>query len=315
MAKLALLDLTAMGITSTSTSTFTSALTTTSASNPYLPITTSQLISLLRDPLLYTAPPNAPPVTQEYITKFYNTIYDQVVKFQTDISSVNDIYILNYLKQTNQSEFKFFDFVNANQTHTINKVVLALCHQLAIGTAYSVPKAFEFYKEIAPKNGFSAYAAGLHKQYGYGGITTNASDAFNFFKMAAQNGFVPAYNKVGLCYDLGTGVEVDKEKAFEWIQKSAVAGDKYGQYNSGLYYGTGNGCEKNTTKAFEWYLKAAEQGYTTALNKVGICYKNGMGTTVDMSKSFEWFKKAAEAGCKYGQVNMGNSYELDISTV
>ena len=144
-----------------------------------------------------------------------------------DDAKVNDTYILNYLKQTKQSEFKLYDFVNANQSHTINKVVLALCHQLAIGTACSVPKAFELHKEIAPKNGFSAYTAGLYKQHGQGGITKNATEAFNFYKMAAQNGFVPAYNKLGLCYDLGSGVEVDKGKAFEWIQKSAVAGDKY----------------------------------------------------------------------------------------
>ncbi|CAB5204170.1 HCP-like protein [Rhizophagus irregularis] len=260
---------------------------------------------------LTTPPPqNTAPVTQEYVTKMYKTFHDKVAKCEMDISKLNDLYIIQYLNKTVQNENKVFDFCNANQSLMINKVLLGLFHQLAIGTTtVSLPKAYELYKEASKKNSFAAYIAGTYAQYGQG-VPKNATEAYNFYKSSAESGFVPAYNKIGLCYDMGTGVAVDKQKAFYWIEKSAKADDKYGQYNLGAYYETGNGCAKDESKGFTWYLKAGDQGFVTALNKVGLCYLQGKGTTVDYYRSYEWFKKAAIAGCKYGQTNLGSAYEL-----
>ncbi|RIA94041.1 kinase-like domain-containing protein [Glomus cerebriforme] len=250
------------------------------------------------------------PVTQEYVTKMYKTFHDKIAKCEMDISKLNDLYIIQYLNNTVQNENKVFDFCNANQSLAINKVLLALFHQLAIGTStVNLSKAYGLYKEVSNKNSFAAYVAGTYAQYGQG-VPKNATEAYNFYKSSAENGFVPAYNKIGLCYDMGTGVTVDKQKAFHWIEKSAKADDKYGQYNLGAYYETGNGCVKDESKGFTWYLKAADQGFITALNKVGLCYLQGKGTTIDYFRSYEWFKKAAIAGCKYGQVNVGSAYEL-----
>ncbi|GBC07946.1 hypothetical protein RclHR1_00780026 [Rhizophagus clarus] len=261
---------------------------------------------------LTTPPPqNTVPVTQEYITKMYTTFHDKIAKCEMDISKLNDLFIIQYLNKTVQNENKVFDFCNANQSLIINKVLLGLFHQLAIGTTVvNLPKAYELFKESSKKNSFAAYIAGIYTQYGRQGVPINATEAYNFYKLSAENGFVPAYNKVGLCYDLGTGVAVDKQKAFYWIEKSAKADDKYGQYNLGVYLETGNGCIKDESKGFTWYLKAGDQGFINALNKVGLCYLQGKGTSVDYYRSYEWFKKAAIAGCKYGQVNLGRSYEL-----
>ncbi|CAB4409950.1 unnamed protein product [Rhizophagus irregularis] len=188
---------------------------------------------------LTTPPPqNTAPVTQEYVTKMYKTFHDKVAKCEMDISKLNDLYIIQYLNKTVQNENKVFDFCNANQSLMINKVLLGLFHQLAIGTTtVSLPKAYELYKEASKKNSFAAYIAGTYAQYGQG-VPKNATEAYNFYKSSAESGFVPAYNKIGLCYDMGTGqyylarcyefgigTTIDRLKALEWYQKSADNGN------------------------------------------------------------------------------------------
>ncbi|GBB96651.1 hypothetical protein RclHR1_02800001 [Rhizophagus clarus] len=285
----------------------------TNSANP--PLTTDFILSPQISSLILgkTAllPQNTVPVTQEYITKMYKTFHDKIAKFEMDLTKLNDLYILQYLNKTVQNENKVFDFCNANQSLAINKVLLGLFHQFAIGTTIvNTQKAYELYKEASKKNSFAAYIAGIYAEHGNQGVPKNATEAYNFYKLSAEKGFVPAYNKVGLCYDMGSGVAVDKQKAFYWIEKSAKADDKYGQYNLGVYYESGNGCVKDESKGFTWYLKAGDRGFITALNVVGICYLQGIGTSVDYNRSYEWFKKAAVAGCKYGQVNLGSAYEL-----
>src|SRR5205814_1751955 len=108
------------------------------------------------------------------------TFHDKIAKCEMDISKLNDLYIIQYLNKTVQNETKVFDFCNANQTLTINKVLLAFFHQLAIGTpTVNLPKAYELYKEVSGKNAFAAYVAGTYAQYGQG-VSKNATEAYKF---------------------------------------------------------------------------------------------------------------------------------------
>ncbi|MCD8341341.1 MAG: sel1 repeat family protein, partial [Clostridiales bacterium] len=67
------------------------------------------------------------------------------------------------------------------------------------------------------------------------------------------------YN-LGLCYDNGRGVAMDKAKAVYWYEKAAQQGDASAQYNLGGCYYNGQGVARNRTKAKEWFQKAAAQG-------------------------------------------------------
>lgn len=89
--------------------------------------------------------------------------------------------------------------------------------------------------------------------------------AFYWFCKAAANGYDDADNIIGVCYNDGTGVEVDNEKACEYylrsIEKKNNAGALY-NYGAHLYYGTG--VKQDKEKAKEYLLKAKAQGNKAA---------------------------------------------------
>jgi uncharacterized protein len=49
--------------------------------------------------------------------------------------------------------------------------------------------------------------------------------AFEYYKIAAEKGHCVAQYSLGVCYELGKGVEKNKAKAFEYYEKSAEQGD------------------------------------------------------------------------------------------
>ena len=68
------------------------------------------------------------------------------------------------------------------------------------------------------------------------------------------------HNNLGVCYENGTGTAVNKTEAFRWYKKAAEQGIAIAQYNLARCYEDGIGTEINKTEAFRWYKAAAEQG-------------------------------------------------------
>ena len=71
-------------------------------------------------------------------------------------------------------------------------------------------------------------------------------------------------------YDKGYGVAQSYTEAVNWYRKSAEQGFAEAQYNLGLMYFNGDGVAQNYTEAAKWYRKAAEQGYAKAQYNLGI---------------------------------------------
>ena len=57
--------------------------------------------------------------------------------------------------------------------------------------------------------------------------------------------------------------------------KAAEQGHAAAQYMLGLCYELGEGVEQDQVKAVEWYRKAAEQGQAVAHCSLGRCYAEG----------------------------------------
>ena len=75
-------------------------------------------------------------------------------------------------------------------------------------------------------------------------------------------------NHLGICADLGAGVEQNSTKAVEWYTKAAKKGFRVAMYTLGVCFEYGRGVERNWTKAVEWYTKAAEKGCTRSIAKL-----------------------------------------------
>ena len=126
------------------------------------------------------------------------------------------------------------------------------------------------------------------------------------------------------------------ERALYWYTKAADGGEEVANYNLGVCYELGIGVEKDESKAFDFYQKSAENGDMAAKFQLGYCYVNGIGTDIDKDKGVElyneaagmqdetdekaddlnkvnyWFQKASEGNNKVALYKLGEFYESDI---
>ena len=61
-------------------------------------------------------------------------------------------------------------------------------------------------------------------------------------------------------YDKGVGTTKDEAEAFQWIRLAAENGDTWAQLQIGWRHQYGIGTETNETEAVLWFQKAAKQG-------------------------------------------------------
>ena len=92
----------------------------------------------------------------------------------------------------------------------------------------------------------------------------NYQAAVDQFGKAAEQGYAPAQNTLGLMYTRGLGVTRDDAEAVNWYRKAAEQGYAPAQNNLGLMYQNGQGVAQDDAEAVGWYRKAAEQGYAPA---------------------------------------------------
>ncbi len=137
----------------------------------------------------------------------------------------------------------------------------------------------------------------------------NFAAALGQFQKAAEAGYPPALNALGVMYADGSGVPKDEREAVNWYRKAAGLGDVGGQLNLGFMYENGRGIPRDYSSAFEWYQKAADQGSAQAEDSIGYFYARGMGVKKDSTKAVAWFRKAAEQGMAGAQYNLGTMYE------
>ena len=106
---------------------------------------------------------------------------------------------------------------------------------------------------------------------GYG-VVQNYTEAVNWYRKSAEQGYAEAQNNLGWMYQNGYGVAQSYTEAVNWFRKSAEQGYAEAQYNLGAMYANGDGVAQNYTEAVKWFRKSAEQGYAEAQNNLGWMY-------------------------------------------
>jgi TPR repeat protein len=126
---------------------------------------------------------------------------------------------------------------------------------------------------------------------------------------AAQSGFAPAQNALGLMYQYGSGVPIDYGKAVHYFQLAANAGYPDAESNLGIMYYYGLGVAVDRKLAFNCFEQAAIGGKNaSALVNLGRAYEFGNGVDPDYAKALAYFKDAADLGSSDGYYNLGWMY-------
>jgi hypothetical protein len=104
--------------------------------------------------------------------------------------------------------------------------------------------------------------------------------------------------KMGMMYDLGTGVPQDSVKAVESFLKAAEQDHVLAQAKVGLAFYTGHGVSKDYAQAAKWTRLAAEQGDKDAQALLALCFFQGEGVAQDYVESYRWANLASVEGEK-----------------
>lgn len=166
--------------------------------------------------------------------------------------------------------------------------VLAVLVGNHIAAAQSLPSA--------PAPQVAATAADAYRKAATLAQQKNFPDALHWYRIAADQGSVPALIALGDLYGHGQAVPQDFAAAFLWYRKAAERGNSEAEDDVGFFYLQGMGVQQDFTAAMRWLRKAADQGNEVAERNIGLMYLNGLGVPTDRTEALRWFREAAAKG-------------------
>lgn len=108
---------------------------------------------------------------------------------------------------------------------------------------------------------------------------------------------VDAAHEMALLYERGArGVDHDVVLAAQWLERAAQAGHTEAMAELGLCYELGCGVEQSDERALDWYMRAANQGSLVAKFSVGEAFEEARGVPQSHEEACLWYYKAAMEG-------------------
>lgn len=132
------------------------------------------------------------------------------------------------------------------------------------------------------------YHSGCKDEQGNILVETSPQKAAEWFRKAAEAGYVPAQNNLGVMLGDGDGVEKNPVLALYWLKKAWKGGDSCAPHNIAITYRDMG----NLKRAFHWFKKCAETGDDDAVLQVGIHSFWGKGVRKDWGKAVDCYQKA-----------------------
>lgn len=139
--------------------------------------------------------------------------------------------------------------------------------------------------------------------------STDLNKAAYWWNEAASQGYILAYNNLGLAYLRGLGVDEDKRKGIEYLKRGAEAGEDYAQWNYGNLFRDGVrtkiGSHKEIRSTKEYYHGSKDNVISEYFDSGSMNIVTRYYETVDdyetlIPKDIEqakyWWKKSAAQG-------------------
>lgn len=163
--------------------------------------------------------------------------------------------------------------------------------------------------EIAEKNGRTAEAIRIYKQYNDGSYFERKAKlrlgelykeipelSYQYYLRAADLGDPEAAFWVGFMNQKGNGTPVNMKRAFIYYTRAYDSGHRGAMHNLGCFYYEGSVVEKDLRIAFELFRIAAEKGKSESMRNVAFMYEHGYYVEKNLEKALFWYNKAWENG-------------------
>ena len=128
--------------------------------------------------------------------------------------------------------------------------------------------------------------------------------AARLYQEMAGNGRADAMIRLGYMYQFARGFAQSDTQAYFWYRWAADQGYALSMTDVGWMYANGRGVALDYVQAVAWYRKAAEKGEPTGMNDLGWMYEQGRGVGKDIAEATAWYRKAAALGNAQANVNL-----------
>lgn len=174
---------------------------------------------------------------------------------------------------------------------------LGLKYAMGEGLPQDVSEAFKWFK-LAAENGEAAAQSNLARCYFRGiAVDQDCDLGLKWYEKAADQGLTSAQDVIMNCYENGDErIEKDDQKLLQYQKKYADMGNVKAQTELGTRYATGTGVDTDYNESAKWLRLAAEQGDAIAQYNLAICYGNGYGVEEDITEAKKWADLSAEQG-------------------
>jgi len=119
------------------------------------------------------------------------------------------------------------------------------------------------------------------------GYPVDYTKALKLYQRAAELGYAGAYDNIGIAYDNGIGVEVDKKKGNYYRELGARGGDYIARKNLGI----GERNRGNIQRALKHFTIAVQSGDPNSLDCIKQMYSNGDATKEDYTKALQSYQE------------------------
>jgi TPR repeat protein len=123
----------------------------------------------------------------------------------------------------------------------------------------------------------------------------------------AMQGSALGFCCLGICYQVGAGVPIDRKQAFEMYQRALDFGDPLGSCALGRLYQE----EGELERAAQAFKLAADQNHPLGLYYVGACLRDGLGVAQDGEAAVRCFQKIPPH-LAIGHFMMGQCFERGL---
>ena len=128
--------------------------------------------------------------------------------------------------------------------------------------------------------------------------------ALYYLSYDANLGDDKAQYNLGIMYNKGLGVPVDKNEAFSWFFLSANQGNILANYALGHAYLKGSGINKNYKLALKSFKFSALRDHPTSRLILGNMYFQGQGVKVSYAKAYLWWRLAQDLNIEGARQNI-----------
>lgn len=126
-------------------------------------------------------------------------------------------------------------------------------------------------------------------------LKNDEEEAFRLLKLAAEKGYLPAQESLGIYYAMGIGMDnADLQAALKWYTAAAQKGSFDAATNIGSMYASGDGVPKDMATAVRWFRQAADAGGGAAAYNLALIYKRGDDVPRDEQQALSWLTRSAD---------------------